>query len=68
MHRMPGRAASGGNLAPVPAARHRSRTDGPTDRVSCNRVCCLSILRGEGKGWKKTGTAGGADFRDTVGV
>jgi len=30
-HRMPGRAASGGALAPEPAARHRGRTPGPTD-------------------------------------
>jgi len=30
-HRMPGRAASGGALAPEPAARHRGRTRVPTD-------------------------------------
>jgi len=28
---MPGRTASGGALAPQPAARHRGRTNGPTD-------------------------------------
>jgi len=30
-HRNPGRAASGGALAPEPAARHRGRMRGPTD-------------------------------------
>ena len=28
-HRMPGRAAGGGALAPEPAARHRSQNTGP---------------------------------------
>ena len=30
-HRLPGRAAGGGALAPEPAARHRGQNTGPMD-------------------------------------